>query len=156
MGGIGNNLGQFDTPVALESRGDAIYVLDREKDSITIFRRTVFGELVTTASQYFNRAEYSESKGMWEEVLRYDGNYRRAYTGIGLAALFEKDYTTAMENFEIAMNQYYYDQAFEGWRNEFLRRHFGLIVGLIAAAVIALFVHSIYRKRHPKKKERTV
>jgi hypothetical protein len=93
---------------------------------------------------------------MWEEVLKYDGNYRRAFTGIGLAALFDKDYTTAMENFEIAMNRYYYSQAFEGFRNEILRKHFALIVITLAVVCGGLFVYSRYRRKHPKKRERSI
>jgi DNA-binding beta-propeller fold protein YncE len=156
MGGSGNQLGQFRAATAIESRGDYIYVLDSVKDSITVFKRTVFGEIVSNASQYFNRAEYAESKGMWEEVLKYDGNYRRAFTGIGLAALFDKDYTTAMENFEIAMNRYYYSQAFQGYRNELLRKYFAAIVIGLVVVVAAGFAYSGYRKRHPKKRERSI
>jgi sugar lactone lactonase YvrE len=156
MGGIGWQLGQFQAATAIETHKDKIYVSDIRKNTITVFSRTVFGELVTNAADYFNRAEYDQSTEIWEEVLRYDGNYRRAYTGIGLAHLFNKNYIPAMQNFKTALNQYYYDQAFEGYRNQILRENFGLIVGLIVAAVAAYVVYRIYRKRHPKKKERGV
>ncbi|MDR0944094.1 MAG: hypothetical protein LBM41_06130 [Ruminococcus sp.] len=156
MGGIGWQLGQFQAATAIETHKDKIYVSDIRKNTITVFSRTVFGELVTDAAEYFNRAEYEQSTAIWEEVLRYDGNYRRAYTGIGLAHLFNKNYEPAMKNFKTALNQYYYNQAYEGYRNEILRENFGLIVGLIVLAVIGFFVYKFYRKRHPKKKERGV
>jgi sugar lactone lactonase YvrE len=156
MGGIGWQLGQFQAATAIETHNDKIYVSDIRKNTITVFSRTVFGELVTNAAEYYNRAEYEQSTAIWEEVLRYDGNYRRAYTGIGLAHLFNKNYKPAMENFKTALNQYYYNQAYEGYRNEILRENFGLIVGVIALAVVAYFGYKFYRKRHPKKKERGV
>jgi hypothetical protein len=152
MGGIGWMLGQFQSPTAVETRDDKIFVADQRKNSVTVFERTVFGELVTNASQHFNRAEYAASKSMWEEVLSYDGNYRRAYTGIGLAYLFDEDYITAMDNFKIAMNRYYFDRAFEGYRNAILRKNFGLIVGLIVLLIALHYVYQFYKKKHPKKR----
>jgi DNA-binding beta-propeller fold protein YncE len=156
MGGVGWQLGQFQSPAALETRYDKIYVSDIRKNTITVFSRTVFGELVTTAADHFSKAEYDQSKDLWQEVLRYDGNYRRAYTGIGLAYLFDKNYEPAMQNFRTALNQYYYNQAFEGYRNNILKQNFGLIAAIIIIAVAGYFAHKFYRKRHPKKKERGV
>ncbi|MDR0903114.1 MAG: hypothetical protein LBM59_00595 [Ruminococcus sp.] len=153
MGGIGWQLGQFQSAAAIETRGDKIYVSDIRKNTITVFNRTVFGELVTAAAQKFTDAEYAQSKEMWEEVLRYDGNYLRAYTGIGLAYLFDKNYKPAMENFRIALNQYYYSQAFEGYRNNILRENFSLIVIGLFVIVVGVFAYRFYRKRHPKKKK---
>jgi DNA-binding beta-propeller fold protein YncE len=154
MGGVGWQLGQFQSAAALETKYDKIYVADVRKNTITVFTRTVFGELVTEAAGKFSEAEYNESKAMWEEVLRYDGNYRRAYTGIGLSYLFDKNYAPAMENFKIALNQYYYNQAFEGWRNIILKENFTLIVIILVIAAGGYFAYRFYRKKHPKKKER--
>jgi tetratricopeptide (TPR) repeat protein len=156
MGGVGWQLGQFQSATAIETHGDAIYVSDVRKNTITVFRRTEFGALVTEAAESFSKAEYNESKAIWEEVLRYDGNYRRAYTGIGLAHLFNKEYEPAMENFRIALNQYYYNQAFEGFRNAILKDNFALIVVLIVILVVAYVAYRSWRKRHPKKRERGV
>jgi hypothetical protein len=156
MGGIGWQLGQFQTATAIETWNDKIYVSDIRKNTITVFSRTVFGELVTEAADYFNRAEYEQSTAIWEEVLRYDGNYRRAYTGIGLAHLFNKDYIPAMKNFKTALNQYYYNQAYEGYRNNILKEYFGLIVAGIVLIVAGYFAYKIYRKRHPKNRERGI
>jgi DNA-binding beta-propeller fold protein YncE len=156
MGGIGWQLGQFQSAVALETHGDRIYVADIRKNTITVFTRTVFGELVTEAAESFTQANYDQSKETWEEVLRYDENYIRAYTGIGLSYLFDKNYLPAMENFRIALNQYYYNQAFEGYRNNILKANFALIVIVLAIIVVGILAYRFYRKRHPKKKERGV
>jgi DNA-binding beta-propeller fold protein YncE len=144
MGGEGTRLGTFTNAVSIESHGDRLYVLDSSKNTITEFKRTVFGEIVTEAMSYYNRAEYSESKSLWETVLKYDGNYVRAYVGIGLAYLFEQDYETALGYFEIAISRYYYNEAFEGYRNAFLKKNFTVIIIVLVVLIIGIY----FLRRH--------
>ena len=49
IGGSGNQLGTFGTPVAVEVYGNRVYVLDRLKSSIIIFETTEYGKLVEEA-----------------------------------------------------------------------------------------------------------
>ena len=105
VGGKGNQLGLFESATAIESYDNHLYVVDSIKDNITIFTRTVFGEIVTEAANLYNDGLYEESLEPWKNVLKYDGNYRRAYIGIGNALYNKYEYEEAMEYFEISISR---------------------------------------------------
>ena len=47
FGGLGNRLGQFHTPVAIERLGDQFLVLDKQLGEITVFDTTDYGRTLT-------------------------------------------------------------------------------------------------------------
>ena len=49
-GTVARQLGGFEQPAALETMGNDIYILDRQKNSVTIFTETSFGKAVHEAS----------------------------------------------------------------------------------------------------------
>lgn len=137
LGGTGDQLGTFRSVAAIESHDNKIYVLDSRKNSITIFVRTAFGEIVTEATNLYNEGYYAESYEPWLNVIKYDGNYRRAYIGIGNALLNDERYEEAMEYFKIAISRGRYNKAYEGYRDKLLQKYFTpamIIIIVIAAA----------------------
>lgn len=158
IGGTGEQLGLFRTVTALESKGDKIYVLDARKNSITVFQRTVFGDIVTEATNLYNDGYYDESYYPWLTVIKYDGNYRRAYIGIGNALLNNEQYKEAMEYFRIAISRSRYDKAFEGYRGQILEKYFTPVILVIIVLVIIIKVLQALDKRGiinlPKKRKR--
>ncbi len=140
MGGIGEQLGTFRSATAIESYDDKLFVLDSRKNNITIFTRTVFGEIVTDAANLYNDGYYVESLVPWQNVLKYDGNYRRAYMGIGNALYNQYKYEEAMEYFKIGKAQYRYGRAFEGYRDQWLKENFTAILVVLALIIVAVFV----------------
>ncbi len=147
MGGIGEQLGTFRNATSVESYDDHLYVLDSRKNSITVFTRTTFGEIVTEATNLYNDGYYEESYEPWKEVLKYDGNYRRAYIGIGNALLQNEEYKEAMKYYKIAIARSRYSKAFEGYRNQFLEKYFTLILILIILIIVLLIVYGRAKKR---------
>ncbi len=143
MGGIGEQLGTFRSAVAIESYDNHLYVLDARKNGLTVFTRTVFGEIVTEAANLYNDGRYDESLEPWQNVLKYDGNYRRAYIGIGNALLNRFEYEEAMEYFEISISRSRYNKAFEGYRDEWLKANFTwlIVVIIVIIAVLIVFFH---------------
>ena len=140
MGGIGNQLGTFQNAVAIETNDDLIYVVDSRKNGITVFKRTEFGEIVTEATNLYNSGHYDESYGPWTEVVKRDGNYRRAYIGIGNALLGQSRYKEAMKYFKIALSRKRYNRAFEGYRDEILQKWLTPVAVTIIILLIAGFV----------------
>ena len=136
MGGSGEQLGTFRSATAIESYDDKLYVLDSRKNSITVFERTVFGDIVTEASNYYNEGLYAESLEPWRNVLKYDGNYVRAYIGIGNALYNNFQYEEAMEYFRISLSQGYYARAFEGFRDQWLKKNFNNILFVIIGIIV--------------------
>ena len=62
-GGIGNQLGVFKTPAAIERLGDRQLVLDRGKASIVMFEPTEFGKQVNLAVRHHYRGKTRRRKG---------------------------------------------------------------------------------------------
>lgn len=132
--------GGFTGPNAIEILGDDILIIDGSKNDITVFERTLFGEYVHQAVALHNQGLYEEAVGPWQEVIKRDGNFAMAYTGIGRALLNQGNYKEAMEYFENSYNQEDYDRAYEGYRQDFLRRNFTAIIIIIVALVVVIGV----------------
>lgn len=147
MGGSGDQLGLFQSAAAIESHDDHLYVLDSRKNNITIFTRTVFGEIVTEAANLYNDGLYEESLEPWQNVLKYDGNYRRAYIGIGNALYNKYQYREAMDYFEISISRQRYNRAFEGYRDQWLKENYVGAIIVIILIIVLLVVYNKLRKR---------
>ncbi len=151
FGGIGSQKGTFTTVNSVESRGTEVYVLDGRKCSITVFKQTEFGAIVHNAISLFNKGKYEEARGPWEEALRRDSNYWLAYIGLGNAYLNQGDYETAMDYFYYNSKSGYND-AFKGWRMNFIRSNFTMFVVIIIALLVLIYVASSISTRRKAKK----
>ncbi len=147
MGGSGDQLGLFLAAAAIESHDNHIYVLDSRKNNITIFTRTVFGEIVTEAANLYNDGKYEESLVPWQNVLKYDGNYRRAYIGIGNALYNRYEYEEAMEYFKISISRGRYNRAYEGYRDQWLKANYMKAIIVIVILIVLIIVYKKLRKR---------
>ena len=58
FGSSSDQLGGFTEVSALESIGNAVYVTDARKNSITVFEETDFGSIVHEATNYYNAGYY--------------------------------------------------------------------------------------------------
>lgn len=147
MGGTGEQLGTFRSAAAIESRDNMLYVLDSRKNSITVFRRTNFGEIVTNATNLYNEGYYDESYEPWMNVIKYDGNYRRAYIGIGNALLNAEQYKEAMKYFKISISRTRYNRAYEGYRGQLLEKYFTPAIILIIVVCVAVKIFKALKRR---------
>ncbi|MBQ9808986.1 MAG: hypothetical protein IJM55_08985 [Ruminococcus sp.] len=147
VGTKAKQLGGFDSVAALESMGSNLYVVDSGKDTVTVFTETSFGEIVHEATAKYNAGYYEEALGPWYEVLKRDGNYRRAYIGVASALLRKGDYKGAMKYAKLADAPAIYNRAFEGYRMEFLKKNFAKMFAVVAALIVVLFVTGRKRKK---------
>ncbi len=152
-GTLAKQTGGFDHVAAVESLGSDLYVLDSMKDTITVFRETSFGKIVHEAAALHNSGYYEEALGPWQEVLKRDGNYNRAYEGVAAALLRKGDYKGAMKYAKLADAGKIYNKAFEGRRREFLKEHFTAIAAVLALMAAALFAGGRYRKKHGSRSD---
>lgn len=124
-------------------------MLDAGKNTVTIFGETSFGSIVHEATNLYNAGYYEEALEPWQEVLKRDGNYRRAYIGIASAMLKKGDYAESMKYAKLADSPYRYNEAFEGYRSEFLKKYFNIII--IGALVLIIGGYGFYRWRKKKR-----
>ncbi|MDF2699013.1 MAG: Streptogramin lyase [Haloplasmataceae bacterium] len=118
FGQLGSQSSMFRQPTSLTYYNNNIIVTDNMNKSIIVFEPTPFGDLINQATTLYLQAKYSETKELWEEVLKLNSNYFLAYNGIGKAQLREGNYEDAMINLELGHDQYNYSKAFEQYRNE--------------------------------------
>ena len=151
FGGKGAQKGTFTIVNAVESMGTNVYVLDGRKASITTFKQTEFGEIVHEAISLFNKGKYEEARGPWEEALRRDSNYWLAYIGLGNAYLNEGKYEEAMDYF-MYNSKTGYNDAFKGWRMDFVRDNFTLFAVIIVGGLLLIYVIASVRGKIRAKK----
>lgn len=151
FGGKGSQKGTFTTVNAVESMGTNVYVLDGRKASITVFEQTEFGSIVHEAITLFNKGKYEEARAPWEEALRRDSNYWLAYIGLGNAYLNQGKYEEAMEYF-VYNSKVGYNDAFKGWRTDFIRANFTTIACIIVGLLLVVYILASVRGKMREKK----
>ncbi|WP_336772993.1 hypothetical protein [Paenibacillus sp. MMO-58] len=152
FGGIGNQMGQFNTPVAIERLGDEFLVLDKALGEITVFQTTEYGRTLNEAVRAYYSGDEEQAFALYQETISMNANLEFAYAGIGKALLRQGDYREAMKYFKKSMDQKGYSKAFLLYRKEVLREYFpGMMTGLVML-IVCWLGFSKYRKRKGGKK----
>lgn len=151
---LGNQVGTFKNPVAIEHAGGRPLVLDGALNQLTVFAPTRFGTLINEAAAFHYIGDEVRSAERWQEVVRLNANYEIAYIGIGKALLRQGENKEAARYFELGMSREYYSKAFQRYRQEVLERNFGVImIGLLAAAAAAAAVSMAVKRRRRSRSE---
>lgn len=149
--GKGSQTGTFSTPAAIESIGDSLLVLDKDRGLITLFTPTEFAKNVRLGTLLYRDGRYKEAMEPWQAVLTRDNNYALANIGMGKICEGLGDYPAAMEYYEKGDVKDFFSDAFEKNRAKLLRENFALVM-LAVIAVIA--VPLVLLNRKPVLKER--
>lgn len=145
FGGIGSQEGTFQTPVAIESKGEEILVLDSGKEALIRFSPTEYGKLIHIAIGLRNDGNEEAAVECFKQILRLDANLELAYDEIGKSYLAAGENKIAMEYFVKAKDQAYYSIAFRRYRNEMLKSNMYYILGILL--VVIVFRRIISRKK---------
>ena len=154
FGGSGRQTGLFSSACAIDTLGDAVYVLDSVRGSVTCFEPTTYGASVLSAVKKYQLGEYAASESLWRELVQRNYHLELAYDGIGKALLAEGEYQDSLDYFKQANDVYWYSEAFQSYRVEAVR---SLIVPVLigAAVLIILFMvwSKVIRKKFPKREK---
>lgn len=153
FGGLGSQAGTFTTPVAIESQGDMVMVLDSYRGEVLTFKETRYGNLINDAVALRYDGDETLAVEKWKEVLKLDENNELANTGIGKAYLTAGDNKTAMKYLKLGMSRDYYSIAFKRYRNEILRDNMNLFMTVIVAVCIVLVVWKRFQNKKKSKEE---
>src|SRR5690606_27214750 len=86
FGGRGEENGKFGFPTSIETDEEGLlYILDKDRNNIQVFRPTYFAQLVHEASGLYVEGHYALAEGPWREALKLNTNYNLAHRGIGKA-----------------------------------------------------------------------
>lgn len=144
FGGIGDAIGLFMRPVALDTRGEQIIVLDAD-GRITIFEPTEYAQLIHAALDYYNDGNYEQSTAIWQKLTRINPNLDVAHSGIGRALFYDQEYEKAMESYKHGQNRSGYSQAFTKYRQEYANDNFAYIAWSIIAIILLLYFITKYK-----------
>lgn len=144
FGGLGASKGTFEYPesLATDSEGN-IYVLDKNLNSIQIFKPTAFIKLVHKAVKQYSEGQYNAASETWKEVLKMTSTYDMAHVGLAKTEFKDGNYENAMNLYYLAQDRAGYSQAFSEWRREAFRNYFPIII--VAIAVIGFGCYWLVR-----------
>lgn len=138
FGGLGDIAGLFRQPVAVDTSGLDILVLD-SAGAFTVFKPTEYGRLIYIAIMLYNEGRYDESAQVWKQVLRFNANYDMAYSGIGRALLRQGDYVGAMTNYKLGQNRTGYSDAFSLYREQLIQEKGGQFMTILIVLLLVLY-----------------
>lgn len=153
LGGMGEQMGLFRMPVAVESVGSDILVLDADKATVTVFSLTEYGQLINKATLLYNEGYYDQAMEEWQQLLQHNLNSEQANRGIGRAYLEQGNYKEAMEYLRLGQDRAGYSKAYGYYRTEVIRAYFPF-VAVIILLILGMFffwgrIHAAFRKRFP-------
>ncbi|MCL1843442.1 MAG: hypothetical protein FWF79_06485 [Defluviitaleaceae bacterium] len=152
-GGAGNREGFFQRPTAIDSMGYSIFALDGSTNAVlTKFTLTDYGLLINEALYYYLNGDYERSAAVWEDVLRINGNFGRAYIGIARALLRQGYYRDAMRIFRQQNDNENYGRAFGFYRRIWMEQYFWMFaLGLGIIMIVPPVIKKILKVRREIK-----
>jgi len=140
FGGHGDQFGNFDNPVALETIGDRVYVVDAGKNCIYGFKPTPYAEKYRTALAELRLDDFEDSLEDWQSLLSDNTNNAQAFYGIGRIYDLKGDYKKAMEYFELAGDRTAYSTAYREYRNVMAKEWFLPILAAIILGITGVII----------------
>ncbi len=139
FGDRGTMIGNLEGVEAITYQGDKMLILDKTTNSITVFNRTDYGNILIGALEAENDQDYSLAISRWTEVLQRNSNFDAAYVGIGQAMYLNGEYEQSLSYFEAAYDTENWSKSYQEIRRIWMSNYF-LVLVLIIVAVIAVFL----------------
>lgn len=152
FGGLGSQEGTFTGPVAIDTVGEEILVLDATRNLVNRFRATRYGSLINQAVGLRYDGDEVQAVECWREVLKLDSNFELAYVGIGKSYLAAGQNKEAMECFRTGNSKQYYSIAYKRYRNELLKENMGAILTMLIVLILLWMLWSRFGKKLWKKR----
>ena len=135
-GGIGENLGTFGNPIAIDVTADKhSLVLDSKYNQIVEFKPTEYAKLMLQAIQSNAERKYDDAANFWKDTLKYTSESSVVFKEIGNVYYNQGLYDKAMQYYKLS-----YDNA--SYSN------FGIFMtSLIVIIGILIVIKFILRKR---------
>lgn len=145
--GSGTQYGMLQSPVALETSDQWVYVLEKN-GTIVGYNPTEYATYLREAFLDLDTSDPEKAINAWNKVLELNTNSLYPYYGLGMA--YEKlgDYKTAMENFKLSNSKAEYSDAFREYRKQFIADNLWyLLAGVVVLAVLIVFVSKLVSKK---------
>lgn len=150
-GGYGNGVqrGLFTRPGAIEVVNGYILVSDTERQNITVFSRTEYGEKLFKANTMTLNGDYAAAEPIWLEVLSLSENSQLTYRGLTKAAMSGGRLNEAMKYAEIGLDQESYSIVFEQILNKYIENNlWWIFIAIALTAAAAITVRYILKRKN--------
>ena len=147
FGGSGKQYGLLQSPVAVETAGTQVYVLENN-GTIVEYKPTEYATYLREAFLDLDTSDPQKAITAWNKVLELNTNSLYPYYGLGMA--YEKlgDYKSAMENFKLSNSKAEYSDAFREYRKQFIADNLWLLlIGAVAGIALIVFVSKFISKK---------
>jgi tetratricopeptide (TPR) repeat protein len=141
-------LGLLSSPTAIERVGEDLYVLDKNKNAIVIYRVTDFARTLHEGVRLYSEGLYTEARPYFEQVLNDNGLVIMAYQALADADFKDSNYSSALYNYRFADDRIGYSEALWELRNVILQQYLGMVIVGLFFAWIALSIFNRLERRY--------
>lgn len=138
FGDIGSQLGNLKDPSSMIYIDNDIYVLDATTNTITVYKRTEYGDAIAQALVDNINRDYTAALNDWNEIIKRNNNFDAAYVGIADNLYLKGEYREAMVYYKAATDTEGYSKCFAELRKAWFEKYFILVVILIGGALFGL------------------
>ena len=137
FGDKGGQVGHVQSAAAITYNGSDILVLDNTQNTITIYKRTEYGDLLLNALRCEDERLYDEAAENWRGIIQRNSNFDAAYIGVGRMLYRSGQYKEAMEYFRSAYDTENYSSAFSSYRRDIVSKYIWVIPIVLVAVILA-------------------
>lgn len=138
FGDTGSQLGNLKNPTAIVYVGSDIYALDGTMNTITVYKRTEYGDAIAQALRDNSARNYDSALEDWTEIIKRNNNFDAAYVGIGNNLYLQGKYKEAMVYYKASTYIEGYSNCFAKLRQQWFEKYFILVIILIVGVVFGL------------------
>ncbi len=143
FGDKGAQLGNLSQPTAIAYRGSSLYVLDASLNSITVYKRSDYGDIIAQALKHTEDREYDKALQDWEDIRKANNNFDSAYIGIGTNLYrqgedVEGAYEESLMYFESAGDVNSYSTSFKAIRKAWVEKYVFVVIIVIVVLCVVL------------------
>lgn len=139
FGDTGSQTGNLASIKAIAYQGNTMLLLDYQNETLTVLRRTEYGDLLIEAIEAQNNREYDKAEKFWAEILKRNSNFDTAYIGIGQALYRQGEYEDSLAYFTAAYDSSNYSTSYQQIRKDWMSQ-FILLIPVIVIAFCVLWV----------------
>ena len=161
FGDKGDQVGLIQNLIAIAYQGTNLLLVDSTANTVTVFKRTSYGDLLAAALQNTEDQNYDEAVNYYKSILQRNNNYDSAYVGIGDTLYRNGKFTEAMTYYKSAYDTENYSKAYAEYRKEWVEKWIlivPLVVIVFCVAVSLLFkwANKVNMQGRVYKEKRTI
>lgn len=151
FGDTGMQLGNLMSIQSVVYQGDKMLLLDKTMNAITVFKRTIYGDIIVEALKNHRNRRFDLAVGDWKEILKRNNNFDMAYIGVAKSLYRDGKYEEAMQEYRYAYDTDNYSRAFKAYRQEWIKKYV-IVIPIVLIVVVVLV--SLFMKHAAKVNSR--